>query len=123
MIKGETNMDGNSIIDLKNEVARSKTTKKKQQITQIDEQLTEDLKNCAIQARDKGASTWLNAVPWEDQNYYLNNNDLRDAIRLQYNLKLHYTTVYVKKDSMFRIPSSARKEVLSHKGMTILEIC
>ena len=89
IIKRETDMDGNSITDLRNEVARSKTTKKKQKITQIDEQLTDDLKNCAIQARDKGASTWLNAIPREDQNYYLNKNDFRDAIRLRYNLKLH----------------------------------
>ena len=51
--------------------------------------MTEGLKTCAIQARDKGASTWLNAIPREDQNYYLNKNDFRDAIRLRYNQKLH----------------------------------
>ena len=89
MIKRETDIDGNSSIDLKNEVARAKTTRKKQQITQIDEQLSEGLKTCAIQARDKGASTWLNAIPREDQNYHLNKNDFKDAIRLRYNQKLH----------------------------------
>ena len=87
MIKIETDMDGNSITDLRNEVAR-KQQKEKQQITQIDEQLTEDFKNCAIQARDKGASTWLNEIPRENQDYYLNKNDFRDAIRLRCNLKL-----------------------------------
>ena len=75
---------------LRTEIARLKTTTKKRKIIQVDEKLTEDLKNYAIQARDKDASTWLNAIPREDQNYYLNNkNDFREAIRLQYNLTLH----------------------------------
>ena len=60
--------------DDRNEVARSKSTNKKQQVTQIDEQPSENLKNCAIQARDIGASTWLNAISRQDQNYYLNKN-------------------------------------------------
>ena len=65
MIKRETDIDGNSIHDLRHEAARSKTTKKKQQITQIEEPLAEDLKNCAIWERDEGA---INAIPRENQN-------------------------------------------------------
>ena len=48
MIKRETAMDGNSTTYLRNKVARSKTTKKKQQVTQA--------RTC-----------WLNAIPREDR--------------------------------------------------------
>jgi hypothetical protein len=40
------------------------------------------------QARDKGASSWLNALPIEDQQFVLNKGEFKDALRLRYNIEL-----------------------------------
>ena len=40
------------------------------------------------QARDKGASSWLNALPIEEMAFTLNKEQFRDALRLRYNLNL-----------------------------------
>ena len=40
------------------------------------------------QAQDKGASSWLTALPLEEMGFTLNKEEFRDALRLRYNLKL-----------------------------------
>ena len=40
------------------------------------------------QAKDKGASSWLNAIPLKDQGFDLNKEEFRDSLRLRYNLQL-----------------------------------
>ena len=40
------------------------------------------------QARDKGASSWLNALPIEEQDFVLNKGEFKDALRLRYNIDL-----------------------------------
>ena len=40
------------------------------------------------QARDKGASSWLNAIPLKDKGFDLNKEEFRDSLRLRYNLPL-----------------------------------
>ena len=37
---------------------------------------------------DKGASSWLTAVPLVDQGLVLNNQEFRDSLRLRYNMSL-----------------------------------
>jgi hypothetical protein len=39
----------------------------------------------AMQSRDKGASSWLNAIPLKDQGLALNNQQIRDSLRMRYN--------------------------------------
>ena len=39
-------------------------------------------------ARDKGASSWLTAVPLVDQGLVLNKQEFRDSLRLRYNMPL-----------------------------------
>ena len=41
------------------------------------------------QSRDKGASSWLNAIPLKDQGLALNKQESRDSLRMRYNLPLH----------------------------------
>ena len=41
-----------------------------------------------MQARDNGASSWLNAVALEEQDLTLNWQQFRDSLRLHYNLQL-----------------------------------
>ena len=40
------------------------------------------------QARDKGASSWLTAIPLEQQGFQLNKEEFRDSLRLRYSLPL-----------------------------------
>ena len=40
------------------------------------------------QSRDKGASTWLTAVPLVDHGLVLNEQEFRDSLRLKYNMPL-----------------------------------
>ena len=54
----------------------------------IDATLSPDLLRSTMKARDKGASSWLNAVPLEEQGLTLNKQQFRDSLRLRYNLQL-----------------------------------
>ena len=45
-----------------------------------------DLLRSTVQARDNGASSWLNAIALEEQNLTLNKQQFRDLLHLHYNL-------------------------------------
>ena len=70
---------------------RQKSIKKidlRAKMERIDSSLQADLLQHVIQARDKGASSWLNAIPIEEQGLVLNKQEFRDSMRLRYNLPL-----------------------------------
>ena len=46
------------------------------------------MKRAINQARDKGSSHWLSALPLVDQGFKLNKGEFRDALRLRYNKQL-----------------------------------
>ena len=82
------NEEGKTSEDIKTECRKMKNEGKKEQIKQIDEQISVDLKACIDQARDKGASSWLNTLPIEEQQLNLNKEQFRDALHLRYNIPL-----------------------------------
>ena len=53
-----------------------------------DSTLLSDLLRSVNQSRDKGASSWLTAVPLVDQGLVLNKQEFRDSLRLRYNMPL-----------------------------------
>ena len=53
-----------------------------------DSTLPADLLRSVNQSRDKGASSWLTAVPLIDQGLVLNKQEIRDSLRLRYNMPL-----------------------------------
>ena len=61
---------------------------KRSKAERIDAKLSPDLLPYVNQARDKGASSWLNALPLQDQGLALNKQEFRDSLRLRYNLAL-----------------------------------
>ena len=79
---------GETIEDLKRENTRQKEETKKNRMEQIDYGLPEQKKPYMQQARGKGASSWLNALPIQEQHFLLNKEEFRDALRLRYNLTL-----------------------------------
>ena len=54
----------------------------------IDSSLSPDLLRLVNQSRDKGASSWLNAMPLTDQGLALNKQEFRDSLRFRYDLPL-----------------------------------
>ena len=54
----------------------------------VDKALPLDTLRQVEQARDKGASSWLNAIPYEEHGFSLNKQEFRDSIRLRYNMRL-----------------------------------
>ena len=51
--------------------------------------LPQQVKPYIIQATEKGASSWLNAIPLKDQDLDLNKEEFNDALRLRYNIPLN----------------------------------
>ena len=54
----------------------------------IDSNLSPDLLRLVNQSRDRGASSWLNAMPLADQDRAMNEQEFRHSLRLRYNLPL-----------------------------------
>ena len=52
------------------------------------------LKNHLMQAREKGASTWLTALPLKSLNYTLNKQEFQDSINLRYGWQIPGMPVY-----------------------------
>ena len=74
---------------LKNQHTQNVKNIIKQQITDIKTRLPYDTLRYFDQAREKGASSWLNALPLSEQGFDLTKTEFRDALCLTYNLKLN----------------------------------
>ena len=87
-ILAEKNEDGNDLNELKNMCRRQKNENLSRKKIEVDSFLTDEMLNFVRQARDKGASSWLNALPIESQMFSLNALEFRDALKLRYGLRL-----------------------------------
>ena len=54
----------------------------------IDDALPSETLRQVNQARNRGASSRLNAIPYEDHGFTLNKQEFRDSIRLNCNMRL-----------------------------------
>ena len=75
----------------------------KSRIDRTDESLTPDLLQAVQQTREKGASSWLNAIPIEEHGLALNKQELRDSLCLRYNLPLPNLPSYCACGEMFSV--------------------
>ena len=83
MVAGE-----NSTEELKRQHQALKTASVKSRMESIDSTLPSDLLRSVNQSRDKGASSWLTAVPLVDQGLVLNKQEFRDSLFLTCNMPL-----------------------------------
>ena len=83
MVPGERSTE-----ELKRHQQSLKRASAKEKMDSIDSSLSPDLLRLVNQSRDKGASSWLNAMPLEDQGLTLNKQEFRDSLRLRYDLSL-----------------------------------
>ena len=86
---GNSHMHSNEqIIYIKNEQQSIKRANGRAKRELIDESLPADLLTHVKQARDKGASSWLNAISIEEQGLTLNKEEFKDLLRMCYDLPL-----------------------------------
>ena len=78
----------NSTEKLKRQHKALKTEQVKSRLEITDSTLLSDLLRSVNQSRDKGASSWLTAVPLVDQGLVLNKQQFRDSLLLRYNMPL-----------------------------------
>ena len=78
MVAGERSTE-----ELKRQQQALKIASVKSRMESIDSTLPSDLLRSVNQSRDKGASSWLTAVPLVDQGLALNKQEFRDSLRLR----------------------------------------
>jgi hypothetical protein len=83
-----TNSNGKTIKEIKIDEKKLKQQTRKENIELIDTKMPPRVLPYVKQARDKGDSSWLNALPIEEQNFVLNKGEFKDALRLRYNIEL-----------------------------------
>ena len=74
--------------ELKRHHQALKRVRAKEKMKTIDATLPPDLLRSVNQARNKGSSSWLNAMPLVDQVLALNRQEFRVSLRMRYNLPL-----------------------------------
>ena len=84
----EVTDEGRTAEDLKEECANQKRAALKTRREQIDSGVPQNAMPFVAQARDTCASSWLNALPIQEQGFVLNKDEFCDALRLRYNLAL-----------------------------------
>ena len=87
----------------KREINAQRSAAAKSRIDRIDELLSPDLLQAVQQTRDKGASSWLNAIPIEEHGLPLNKQEFRDSLCLRYNLPLSNLPSYCACGEMFNV--------------------
>ena len=83
-----TNPTKEQVEEKKHEINAQRRATIKSRIDRIDGALPPELLQTIQQARDKGASSWLNAIPMEEHGMALNQQEFRDSLCLRYNLPL-----------------------------------
>ena len=83
MVPGERSTE-----ELKRHQQSLKRASAKEKMDSIDSSLSPGLLRLVNQSRDKGASSWLNAMPPADKGLALNKQEFRDSLRLRYDLPL-----------------------------------
>ena len=83
MVPGERSTE-----ELKRHQQSLKRASTKEKMDSIDSSLSPGLLRLVNQSRDKGASSWLNAMPLADKGLALNKQEFRDSLRLRYDLPL-----------------------------------
>ena len=87
----------------KREINAQRRAAAKSRIDRIDESLSPDLLQAVQQTRDKGASSWLNAIPIEEHGLPLNKQEFRDSLCLRYNLPLPNLPSYCACGDVFTV--------------------
>ena len=84
----KTNNEGISLEEIMKQEQAEKASRRKIKRETVDDKLSPELKTQVTKARDKGASSWLNALPIAELDFQLNKDEFHDALRIRYDQKL-----------------------------------
>ena len=84
----ETHIDYNLLQSLKRYISSENHKPLEQKAEGIYKLLLPSLQRCFDQAREKGSSSWLSALPIADHGFHLNKEEFRDALCLRYDWSL-----------------------------------
>jgi len=73
---------------LRSELVSAKAERIKEKTTTVHDNLPEDAQRFMEQSQDRGASSWVNAIPIEEEGFNVNKQEFFDALRLRYNFPL-----------------------------------
>ena len=111
----------------KREINAQRRAALKSRIDRIDESLSPDLLQDLLlqQTRDKGVSSWVNAIPIEEHGLPLNKQDFRDSLCLRYNLPLPNLPSYCACGEVFTVNhalSCTKGSFIAQRNHTIRDL-
>ena len=84
----KTNISEKDQAQLRSELMSAKAARIKEKIDAVHDNLPEDAQRFMEQSQDRGASSWVNAIPIEEEGFNVNKQEFFDSLRLRYNLPL-----------------------------------
>ena len=93
----ETNLDNlndERVMAVINQTKQEKGNRLTQEFEYVKSLVSDDLKRCLDLAREKGAGSWLTALPIQSLGYVLNRQDFRDSLCLRYGWKIPNTPLF-----------------------------
>ena len=102
--------------------------------SEIRDRLPDRLQRCTDLAKEKGASSWLEAIPIREQGFYLSRTEFRDAVALRFgwrpeNLPSHcacgadFDTAHALSCPTGGLPSIRHNEIRDLVAFTLSEVC
>ena len=84
-VQGNTLPNEDTIREIKNQATKTKADRLETKSEEMQSILPENLQRAVLQAKEKGSTNWLTALPLQDHGLVLNKREFRDALNLKYN--------------------------------------
>ena len=101
-----------AVMEIKTSIKQSNREFEKNLFETVYHHLSPQLKRFIDLAREKGSSSWLSVLPFDDHGFSLHKGDFRDALSLRYGWKLLHTPAKCNCGSTF----TANHAMVCHKG-------
>ena len=89
MAMQNTNLpDPSEVAEIRNQMKKQKHNFQQQSAISVEQYLPSATQRAMHQAQDKGASSWLSALPLKEHGFNLNKGEFRDALAIRYNSSL-----------------------------------
>ena len=88
VMQGNNIPSENEVRELKNKMMTVKVNRNTEKLKELETKMSEKELRSVNQLRDKGASSWLSALPLQEHGLVLNKSEFRDALAIRYNQKL-----------------------------------
>ena len=84
-MQDNTQPNEDTIREIKNQATKTKADRLETKSEEMQSILPENVQRAVLQAKEKGSTNWLTALPLQDHGLILNKGEFRDALNLKYN--------------------------------------